>query len=101
MNNINKSKIFFATGVASFIVSMFVQMYITNIFAVKGSEVAKLKSESVQVQREISELVLKKSSLSTLSALSEQATKQGFIPMTFAVNTLHPVSVASLNSVTY
>ncbi len=101
MKTLTKSKLFFIASIVLFVVSMFTQMYITNIFAVKGNEVAKLTTASTSLKREISELTLKKSLLSTLSVLQTQAKSQGFIEMTTAINTLHPVSVASLNSVTY
>lgn len=101
MKSINKSKVFFGASIFVFILSMMVQMYVANVFAVKGAEMADLKNQADQTRKLISELTLEKSELSTLTTIQSQATAQGFIEMTTAVNTLHPVSVASLNSVTY
>jgi hypothetical protein len=62
-----------------FVVSILTQVFITNKYAVKGSEMVFLQEQKDSIEAHISSLELEASQLASLSLLESRADELGFI----------------------
>ncbi len=62
----------------SFILTLAVQMYVTNGLAIKGKEIVQLEQRRAQLEKDISELALEQAKYSSLKYVEEQAYSMGF-----------------------
>ncbi len=96
--NINKSNTLLLLSSVIFFCSLFGQIYVTNKLAVKGKEMVELESKKISLEKQISELQLEQTSLTSLSYIEQEALKMGFIKNSSYVSTIQPVSAVTASA---
>lgn len=91
---LNVFKIAFRFSGVLLVVSIFLQMFITNKLAVKGAELAELDARKSQLEKEISKLEFEDSSLSSLAYVETAANALGFVKLTSNILAIKAPSTA-------
>jgi hypothetical protein len=95
---LNKHKVCKTTAAVSFLclaASVFLQVAISNKFAVKGSEFLALKDQKESLEKENSLLKLKISEASSLAVVEDNAEELGFVEYNKSVGVIAPPQFAS------
>ncbi|MBI2620711.1 hypothetical protein HYW61_00605 [candidate division WWE3 bacterium] len=75
-----------------------VQLYVTNMVALKGSELARLESRKLALNEDTSGLEIALSRLSSLSNVEREAFGLGFVRLLGNISAIGPSTVASIGS---
>lgn len=76
------------------VISFFSQLYFSNKYAVKGTEMTELMNKHAQLTKDISKLELAISEVSSLSLLETRAQQLGFVQMEIPVSVIKSPAVA-------
>jgi cell division protein FtsB len=79
---VNIFKVIFKLSAVALVLSIFLQMYVTNKLAVKGAELVELDNRKVQLEKEIAKFEFEDSSLSSLAYIENKAKETGFVKLT-------------------
>lgn len=79
------SKTIFCFCLFGFIITLGMQMFVSNRFAVKGAELSTLLEKQKELEKEIYAKELKLSQLSSLAYVEKAASKSGFVSSTHVV----------------
>jgi len=94
--NINKlSKNIFVFATFFLILSISLQVFISNKYAVKGSEMVELTARKKSLEREVSKLNMYLSCISSMFYVETRARELGFVQFDGKVNTIDSVPVAA------
>lgn len=95
-NKLNIFKIVFRFSGVLLVVSVLLQMFITNNLAVRGAELVELDNKKSQLEKEISKLEFEDSSLSSLAYVEGKAKLLGFIKLSDNVLAIKTPSTAAV-----
>lgn len=84
-------------SVFALFVSFFMQLYISNVYAVKGSEMVEFQNKQSNLEMEVSRLHLEVSEVSSLAKIEKRAEKLGFVEMNIPVKAISSVSAVASN----
>jgi hypothetical protein len=90
------SKTLFSICFFGFLLTLGMQMFVSNRFAVKGAELSTLLERQKELEKEIYAQELKLSQLSSLSYIEKMATKSGFVSSSQVVYLDSPTFAANI-----
>ena len=95
-NKLNIFKIAFRFSGVLLVISVLLQMFITNKLAAKGAELVELDNKKSQLEKEISKLEFEDSSLSSLAYVEGKAKLLGFIKLSDNILAIKAPSTAAV-----
>lgn len=99
-STINYGRIFVAFSFVLFISSFVYRIYVSSNFAMKNSELMQIQQQITDSRKELAALEYENSTLSSMVAIEERATNQGFIVMSqnlLALDITKSTQLASLS----
>lgn len=96
ITNCRKSKAFFMLCLFGFLITLGIQVFVSNRYAVKGAELSDLLEKQKELEKDIYAQELKLSQLSSLAYVESLAIKNGFIAITDIVYLDSPTFAANI-----